>query len=330
MKAKAITIHRFGNSDVLNYEYIELPELKPGELLVRVAACGAGFGDLMLRNGAYPAPPPFPVTLGFDASGTVEAIGDSVPDSWLGQRVMVAAPNCNADYVVCPIAFAAAVSDQVSDEAAAAAATNYATAYHLLHTASRAEKGQSMLVYAAAGGVGSALVQLGKLTGLKVIGLTSTAEKCDFVLSQGADHVINYNQENVEEKINQYTDARGIDLVMNSVAGDTLNRDFAIAAPMGRILLLGMSAGPPASDITALILANFGKSLSFQFFGLATLAIHYPDKIKKSLEVLSGLLAEGKMNPHIHKVLPLSEAAQAHHMIESGEVMGKVILQPEK
>lgn len=328
MKAKAIIIHRFGTTDVLNYDTVEIPAPGRGELLVRVAASGAGFGDVMLRNGQYPAAPPFPVTLGFDASGTVEAIGDTVADSWLGQRVMVVAPNCNAEYVVCPAVFATPLSDRVSDEAAAAAATNYTTAYHLLHTVSRAEKGESLLVYAAAGGVGSALVQLGKLAGHKVIGLTSTKDKCEFVLNQGADHVINYNSDDVAGRIREYTDGKGIDLVMNSVAGDTLDRDFEIAAPLGRIILLGMSAGPPASDLTAPFLENFGKSLSVQFFGLATLAMNFPEKISKSLEVLAGLLAENRIKPRIHEVLPLSETARAHQMIESARVMGKVILKP--
>lgn len=325
---KAILIDHFGDKGVLKYDDIETPAPKPGELLIRIAVCGAGFGDVMLRSGGYPDEPVFPITLGFDASGTVDAVGDGVPDTWLGRRVMVAAPNCNADYVVVPVPFATPLPDSVSDEAAAAAATNYASAYHLLHTVNRVEEGQTMLVYAAAGGVGSALIQLGKLAGLHVIGLTSTPSKCDFVLAQGADCAINYNDENVVEKINKFTDGKGVDSIMNSVAGDTLNRDFQVVAPLGQVTLFGMSAGMPSPDLTGQFLMNFRRSIRLQMFSLATLAMHYPEAITKSLETIVKLIAEDKIEPHVHEILPLAETAQAHHLIESGQVLGKVLLKP--
>ncbi len=326
---KAIIINDFGDERVLHYEEVPTPAPKAGEVLVRVSASGASFGDIMLRNGDYPAAPPFPIILGFDASGTVEAVGESVPDTWLGRRVMVAAPNCNAEFVTCPLPFVAPLPDTVGDEAAAAAATNYATAYHLLHTMNRIEFGQTLLVYAAAGGVGSALIQLGKLAGLKVIGLTSTARKCDFVLEQGADHVINYKATNVTEEIHRLTQGNGVDLIMNSVAGETLARDFETAAPLGSITLFGMTAGPPSPDVIGPFLGSFPKSIRLQLFSLATLAVKTPEAVTGSLNHLVSLLASDKIKPHIHKVLPLSDTAEAHKCIQSGEVLGKIILKPE-
>jgi len=326
---KAVVINSFGDERVLQYDEIAAPAPKAGEVLVRVSMTGASFGDVMLRRGDYPSPGPFPIIPGFEASGTVEAVGEAVPDSWLGRRVVVAAPNCNAEFVVCPLPFVAALPDTVSDEAATAAATNFATAYHLLHTVNDAAPGQTMLVYAAAGGVGSALIQLGKLAGLRIIGLTSSASKCNFVLSQGADHVINYKTADVIEEIQRLTNGDGVDLIMNSVAGSSLGRDFQIAAPLGRITLFGMAAGPPSPDMIRHLLESFPKSISLQLFSLATLAMKTPEAVTKSLNTLVALLADKKINPHIDRVLPMADAAKAHKYIQSGQVLGKILLKPQ-
>ena len=325
---KAITIDRHGDAGVLTCSDVDKPAPGPGELLIRVAICGAGYGDVMVRNGDYPGAPAFPITLGFEASGTVQATGDGVPEKWLGQRVMVAAPNCNAEYLTCPVPFVAALPDSVSDEAAAAAATNYATAHLLLPDAGTADPNSTLLVYAAAGGVGSAMVQLGKLAGFRVIGLTSTEEKCRFVKEQGADVAVNHTTDDVADAIRTFTEGRGADLIMNSVAGDTLARDFQVVAPFGRIVLLGMSAGPPAPEAMGHFLAAFGSSIALKLFSLSTVAALRPEAVHDTLEKLAALLAEGKIAPPIHDVLPLSDAAAAHRMIESGSVMGKVLLKP--
>ncbi len=329
---KAITIHRFGDESVLTCGEAQDPRPGPGELLVRVTACGVGFGDIMVRNGEYPGAQEFPIIPGFEASGVVEALGETVPENWLGQRVMVAAPGCNAEYLTCPVPFAAILPDAVSDNAAAAAATNYATAYRLLFGDPKAEspagQGLTLLVYAAAGGVGSALVQLGKLAGYRVMGLTSTEEKRAFVMEQGADSAVNHRTADVAEAVGAFTDGRGVDLVMNSVGGDTLGRDFQVAAPFGRVVLLGMAAGLPPPETLGQFLAGFGKSLQLELFSLSTLAAFRPETVQHTLERLVTLLAEGKIDPHIHRVLPLEEVAAAHRLVGQGDVMGKVLLRP--
>lgn len=326
---KAVLVPRFGAPDVLEYREIERPAPPPGGILVRVAATGASFGDVMLRKGDYPDPPPFPFIPGFEACGTVEAVGAGVEKrEWLGRRVIVCAPSCNAEYVACPAAFAAPVADGVSDSAAAAAAMSYLTGWYLLHPLAAVKKGQVVVVYAAGGGVGSGLVELAKLAGATVIAFASTERKCALARTKGADHTILVNTPEAAAQVRSLTKDRGADLILNSVGGASLARDFSMLAQFGQVVLYGMAGGLPSVETLPAFLAHFKDSLALRLFSFSAVATSDPGSVSRGLREIALLLDQKKITPAIHAILPLSRTAEAHTLIESGTVTGKIVLEP--
>lgn len=324
---KAILVRKTGPAEVLECADVDAPMPGPGHLLVKVAAAGVGFGDVMQRRGLYPHMPPLPFVSGCEAAGVVTAVGPALPADWVGQRVVVVAPGgCAAEYVACPALFATRVPGGVSFETAAAIGVNYLTAYYLLKRAAVVAPGNTVVVYAAAGGVGSALVQLGKLERLKTIGLASSERKCQFVRDQGADHVVNSGAGPVAERVRELTGGAGTDVVFNSVGGETLAEDLKMLGPFGQLVLYGMAGGPPAPGFLFEFLQCFTASLSFRMLSLETVATSNPAGMGAALQELLNLAAAGRIAPHIHARLPLAQAAEAHRLIESRQVMGKVVL----
>ncbi len=200
--------------------------------------------------------------------------------------------------------------------------------YHMMHTMAQVKEGQTILVYAAAGGVGTAVAQLAKPAGVMCIGLTSTDEKARHAKEQGMEHVINYKSEDVTARIKEITGSKGANLILNSVAGDTFGRDFELLAPIGQIIWFGMAAGPPQGNLTEQLGAAFGKSAGIRTFVLYSIYDLDPQLTAESFELLFDYLTKGQIKPHIHERLPLSEAARAHELLESGTVNGKLLLKP--
>jgi len=322
---KALTIPRIGSADVLDYTEVPLPIVPQGCLLVKVSTMGLSFGDVMIRKGEYPHMPPLPFIPGFEACGVVTQVGDGVDRAWLDQRVVVSVMNAHAEYLVVPALFAARVAQSVSDEAAAAVPSNYLTALKMLDDIGRAVTGETILIHAAAGGVGTALLQLAKLRGLKTIGIAGGAEKCAFTLDQGADAAIDYLSEDVPARLREITDGRGVDVSFNSVCGNTLYDDVEGLAPFGRLVIFGMAMGPPPSDLIQKFLARFSDSISLHTFSFETVAVHQAADVGSSLHMLMELLAAGKIAPPIWRVFDLRDAAEAHEMLESRKVLGKVV-----
>ncbi|MBW7835059.1 MAG: NADPH:quinone oxidoreductase family protein [Sphingomonadales bacterium] len=331
---KAVVATRFGASDVLEYCEVDKPEPKSGELLVRVKATAVGFGDTLIRIGAYRGGPDshsysLPAVLGFQASGIVEGVGNGVSNNWLGRRVVANAAHTNAEYLVCSEGSAVEMPDSVDFDVATLIPNFYLTAYHLLHTAVTARAGQTAVVWAAAGGVGTALVQLAKHVGLKVIAMAGSAEKCAFARAQGADHVIEYGHEQVSQRVLDLTGGAGVDLVFNPVAGDTINDDVRMLVPHGKAVIYGLIQGLPKPDaVQTLLFEVMAKSLSISMFSLWTVMEHEPERIRQSLRELLKLLEAGKIAPQIYAKLPLSDLAKGHDLLESRKVMGNVVIEP--
>ncbi len=325
---KAIQIKQTGQPDVLEYLEIERPRPGTGQVLIKVESISVNYADIMIRRGVYPAMPPLPVIPGAECSGVVDSVGEGVTGLKPGQRVTLTGTQASyAEYVVANARLVFPIPDDISMDIAAAFPAVYLTAYHMLHTMAHVEAGQAVLIHAAAGGVGTALIQLGKLAGVTTFGLTSSAGKAQFAEEQGVDHIINYKTEDVVARVKQVTDDRGVDLILNSVAGESFHRDFEMLAPMGLIIWYGLAAGQPKINLTEQLANSFMNSLGVRTFSVYNI-FEKPDLLAHSTQKMIQYLAEGRIKPHIHERLPLSKAAQAHELLEAGAVTGKLILKP--
>jgi NADPH2:quinone reductase len=326
---KAIQLHQPGSFEQLKYEEVDAPVAGKHQMLIKVISASVNFADVMTRRGTYPTMPPLPAILGIDCSGIVESVGEKVTRFHPGQHVTAIGRGCYADYMVNSPAAVFPISDDIDMDEAAAIPVNYLTAYHIMHTMARVGKGQTILSYAAAGGVGTAVVQLARVAGVKVIGLTSTDAKADFARSQGYDHIINYQTADVVRRVKEITEGKGVEIILNSAAGDTFGRDLKMLAPLGQIIWFGMAAGPPQGNLAEQLGAKFVKSAGIRTFMLPSIFELDPALMARSAEILFAYLRDKKIKPHIYKRLPLSEAARAHELLESGKVQGKLILKPE-
>jgi NADPH2:quinone reductase len=198
----------------------------------------------------------------------------------------------------------------------------------MMHTMAQVKEGETILAYAAAGGVGTAVIQLARLADVTAIGLTSTDEKADYARARGYDHIINYKTEDVVQSVKEITGGKGVEIILNSVAGDTFDRDFKILAPLGQIIWFGMAAGLPQGNLTEQLGAGFIKSAGIRTFMLPSIFDLDPTLMARSSEILFSDLADNKIKPHIYERIPLAEVARAHELLESGKVQGKLILKP--
>lgn len=324
---EAIVLRHTGPAEVLDHASVERPGAGPGQILVEVAAVGVSFGDVQLRRGLYPHMPPLPFVTGYEAAGVVVETGEGVAPDWMGARVAVVTPGgCAAQYVACPAIFAARLPEAVSFEAGAAIGVNYLTAWFLLRRTAPVRAGDTIVVYAAAGGVGSALVQLARLQGVRVIGLAGSEAKCRFVRDLGADAVLQSGTGALAAQVRAQAGDLGVQVVFNSVGGATLIDDLAMLAPFGQIVLYGMAEGPPAPEFLPAMLGAFGASPALRLMSLESVAASDAPAMGRALQELVDLAGNGRIAPHVHAVLPLAQAAEAHRLLESRQVMGKVVL----
>ncbi len=325
---KAIRIHQTGSFEQLKYEEVDPPVPDKDQVLIKVASASVNFADVMTRKGTYPNMPPLPAIPGIDCSGFVESVGDNVSHFQPGQPVAAMGQGCYAEYMITNPLAVFPISADIDMDEAAAIPINYLTAYHMMHTMARVKKGQTILAYAAAGGVGTAVIQLANLAGVTVIGLTSMDEKADFARSQGFQHIINYKTEDVVKRVKEITGGRGVEIILNSVAGETFGQDYKMLAPLGQIIWFGMAAGLPEGNLTEQLGAGFIKSAGIRTFMLPSIFDLDPTLMARSSEILLSDLADNKIKPHIYERIPLAEAARAHELLESGRVQGKLILKP--
>jgi len=323
---------------VLKYVDVDCPTPGAGEILVKIASTAVNFGDINVRRGDLP-PPHFPATPGLEFSGTIESVGEGVTEFEIGQRVVVQAylhvfeldhvAGGYAEYAITTVDTVVALPDDIDFNTATAMFCNYLAAYFMLHTQARVQSGEALLLYGAAGGIGTAVIQLAKLAGIKVIGLVSSEPRRAYALEQGADKVINYRTEDVTQGVTEFTNGQGVDFIFNSAGGDTLSRDYGLLAPLGQILWFGMAAGAPEADLTALItdFNNFSKGKGIRTSALPSYDFK-PGLWQQATKTIIEYLREGKIQPHIHDIISLEDAVHAHEMMEASTVMGKLLLKP--
>lgn len=320
---KAIRFHEIGRPEVLKLEEIDKPEPGAGEVLVKIHVAGVNFADTLFRRGAYLRQPKFPDIPGFEASGVVEAVGEGVDRGLVGRRVVfLGAQHCYAEYATVAASQLIPLPDQISFEDGAAFPVQALTAYHMLYTADRIQPGETVLVHAAAGGVGLLAVQIAKLAGARVFGTTSNEEKAKLVKEMGADEVILYNKVDFAEEVERLTGGSGVRLVLDSVGKATQQGSLRALAPFGHLIGFGMASGPP--DPLGLV-PLFEKSLKVSAFYLLTVS-RTPEIALPGIQQVIEWIASGRLRLVIGLRLSLAQAADAHRKLEGRETVGKILL----
>lgn len=329
---KTVVIHKTGGPEVLEPAEIDTPAPGPGEVLVRAEAIGVGWPDILIRTGKYKWMPPLPTSPGSDLSGRVAAIGGGVTKLQVGQKVLVTARElaqrggCYTEYMVVPEAAPFALPDNV-DLDQAACLPNYQVAWAMLRDVLQGRKLKSIFIAGAAGGVGSAAVQIARHLDLVVIGSVSSPDKERFAREQGADHVVDYRREKLLDRVLALTDGRGVDLVLDHVGGAGLFDGLKMLAPWGTLVSFNAIAGNPPSDIFAEMRNLLTKSLTLRCFSMHTLD-GAPALRRRIMSEVIEMLGRGEIRPVVSAKLPLNDAAEAHRKVERGDALGKILLVP--
>ncbi len=328
---KLIRFREPGPPSVLECLDVDVPEPQAGEVRIRAHAIGVGMPDVLIRAGTYSWMPPLPATPGTELSGIIDKVGPGVTSRRPGQRVYTTArekPHRGghyAQYVATPAEATFPLPDHVDLDAAATVA-NYQVAYHIFNDALRLRPGQSVLIYAAAGGMGNALIDLAQSANLTVIGIVSSEEKARFARELGADYVINRAVEKVSEGVVEITRGRGVDAIIDPIGGPSIPGNVVLLAPCGMLLIYGALGGKAELDLQPTLRAS-RNSPAVRQFSIHTWD-HLVEERRAGMRAVIAMLAAGKLHPRIHARLPLTEAKRAHEMIESGIVLGKLLLQP--
>jgi NADPH2:quinone reductase len=322
---KAIQVKKTGGPEALELVDIPVPQAKPNEAVVKVAAAGVNFIDAYHREGRYPAPLPF--VIGQEGAGTVSSVGAEVKTVKEGDRVAWAGVmGSYAEYAVVPAERLVKVPSGVTDREAAATMLQGMTAHYLAYTTFPLKRGDTALVHAAAGGVGLLLVQMAHNIGVRVIGTVSTEEKAKLAREAGADEIIFYTKDDFESETKRLTENKGVDVVYDSVGKTTFVKGLNVLRPRGMMVLFGGSSGPaPALDPIALTQKGslFLTRPSMNQY-VATRA-----ELEMRANALFEMIADKKLKLRIEHIYPLQEAQQAHRDLEGRKTTGKLLLIPQ-
>ncbi len=326
MKVKAIRFYETGGPEVLRLEEIELGAPAAGEVQVRHAAIGLNYIDVYVRSGLYPLPG-LPSGIGLEGAGVVEAIGEGVGDFAVGDRVAYAggvggayceARNMAADRLV-------RVPDGIDDRTAAAMMLQGMTAQYLLRSTYRVRAGETILIHAAAGGVGLIVCQWARHLGATVIGTVGSDEKAALARAHGCDHAIVYTRENFAERVREITAGKGLPVVYDSVGKDTFDDSLKCLQPMGMMVSFGNASGPVA-PVDLLALSQMGS-----LFVTRPTMVHYlaarEDLLAAAAELFD-VVGSGAVKIAVNQTYALADAAQAHQDLVARKTTGSTILLP--
>jgi len=318
---KAIVVKDFGAPEVMNLEEIETPEPNEDQVLVRVKAAGVNPVDTYIRTGTYAQKPDLPYTPGKDAAGIVEKIGANVTELAVGDRVLTADAGSGtyAEFCVCEERHLIKLPENVSFEQGAGVFVPYATAYRALFQKAKAQKGETVLIHGASGGVGTAAIQWAKNAGLTVIGTASSEEGKRLVAEQGADFVFDHSDENYLNEILAATNGKGVEIIIEMLANVNLVKDFDVLAKFGRIVVVGNRG---SLDFNPRL--TMGKDASIHGLALFNAPT---DEMKEIHEAIFDGLSKGFLNPIVGKKFALADAVKAHHEVIESKAFGKIVLE---
>lgn len=323
---RAVRVHELVGPSGLRVDEVPEPAPGPGEVLVEVRAAGVNFPDVLLSYGKYQFKPAPPFVPGGEAAGVVTAVGEGVTAVEIGDRVATTLVHgAFAEQIVVPAAAVVKVPAGVGFEVAAATLLTYGTTWHALVDRADLKAGETLLVLGAAGGVGIAAVEIGKLLGARVIAAASTAEKLAFCREHGADEGIEYAREDVKERSKQLTGGEGVDVVYDAVGGPFAEPALRAIAWQGRYLVVGFAAGEIPKIPLNLVLLK-GCQIVGVFWG--AFAARDPAKNHANAERIFAAVAAGQLRPHVDASLPFARAGEALARMERREVLGKLVLVP--
>src|SRR3954470_1215635 len=321
---KAIQVKQTGGPEALEYGDVPVPEPKPNETVVKIAAAGVNFIDVYQREGRYKLPLPF--IAGQEGSGVVSAVGTEVKSFKLGDRVaFCGVQGSDAEYAAVPADRLVQIPQGVNEREAASAMLQGMTAHYLSHDTFPLKRGQTALVHAAAGGVGLLLVQMAHNLGARIIATVSTEEKAKLAREAGADEVILYSQADFEVETRRLTDGKGVHVVYDSVGKTTFEKGLNVLRPRGMMVLFGGSSGavPP---VDLIVLSQKG-SLYVTRPTLQAYIASREELVARSAAVFA-MMASGKLKLRIEHTYPLTEVQRAHRDLEARKTTGKLLLIP--
>ena len=310
--------------DALNWRELPTPQPKAGEVLIKIKAASLNFPDLLIVQNKYQMKPPLPFVPGSEYAGVIQALGEGVTHLQVGQNVAcLSGTGGFGTHTIAPAALCMPLPDGFSYVDAAAFIMIYATSWHALIDRARLLAGETVLVLGAAGGVGTAAIQIAKAAGARVIAAASTDEKCALCTSIGADATINYSNTNFREKIKALTGGKGPDVIYDPVGGDFAEPAFRSIAWRGRYLVVGFAAGPiPALPFNLALLK--GASIVGVFWG--DFSRREPKANAVMMAELATWYSQGKIKPVIDRTMPMAELKAAYAHMGSRNVMGKLVM----
>ncbi|MBI2897565.1 MAG: zinc-binding dehydrogenase [Deltaproteobacteria bacterium] len=338
-RRRAMVVTRSGGPEVMVPKDEPIRDPGAGEVLIEVAFAGVNFADLAARAGVYSAAPRPPMVVGFEVSGRVAAVGPGVTHVAQGDRVIaVIRFGGYASHVVARADSTRKIPDSMTLEHAAAIPVTYATAWYALVEVARVRAGESVLIHAAAGGVGVAAIQLARHLGLETFGTASTDEKLEFCKKLGLEHGINYSREDFARRVRALTAGRGVHLVIDSVGGPILKKSFESLAVSGMVIIIGAADLYPRSLVgfarTAVELARMKRFSAFELIetnrcvaGLQLLLVwDARGSLGTMFDDILALWEKGVVRPVVDQVFPLTAAGEAHRYLADRRTKGKVLL----
>ncbi len=323
---RAVVVDRLMEPKELSVREVPAPEPGPGQVSIDVAAAGCNFFDILMVRGQYQVKPPFPFVPGAEAAGTIRAVGEGVTQHAPGDRVLASCGlGAFAEVALAPAAGTWRLPEGMSFDAGAALPIIYPTSYVGLVLRAQLRAGETLLVHAAAGGVGIAAVQIGAALGARVIATAGGSEKCEIALREGAEHAIDYRAEDFVERVKELTGGRGADVIYDSVGGEIFDKSLKCIAWNGRLLVIGFASGTiPSVKANRILL----KNISIVGLHWGAYVSNEPERIAETFEALFDLHAKGSISPVIFGRYPLEELPAALEALGSRRSYGKVIVAP--
>ena len=322
----ALRVHKTGDASVMQWEEVTVTDPAPGEVRLRHTAIGLNFIDIYFRAGIYPSPQ-LPFVPGLEGAGVSESIGENVVGFEVGDRVAYASPPLGAysESRLMPAGRLVRLPDDIDDRVAAAMMLKGMTAHYLLRRIFKAGPGTTILLHAAAGGVGLIACQWARHLGATVIGTVGSDEKAELACSHGCDHAILYRKEDFVARVSEITDGKGVDVVYDSVGKDTFLKSLDCLKPMGMLALFGQSSGGVEPFDLGLLAAKGS------LFVTRPTLMNYVDKrsdLEDTAAELFEVIREGVVKADIRQERPLRDASAAHSDLESRRTTGATLLIP--
>ncbi|MEX0943890.1 MAG: NADPH:quinone oxidoreductase family protein [Pseudomonadales bacterium] len=322
MKTRALLLEENGEPENLRLVEMDLPEPGDTQVLVEMKAAGVSYVDVLMVAGQYQFKPDLPFVPGQEGAGIVKAIGNRVSNVTVGDHVITShRTGAFAEHAVLDAGRVTAMPDKVDFVGAASFRSNYATALLAMQRANL-KAGEVLLVHGAAGGVGLATVQIGKMMGATVIATASRDDKLNVVKQQGADHTINYSN-GFRDQVKALTEGKGADVIFDPVGGDVFDESMRCINYRGRIVIIGFTSGRAALAKTNHLLIKDATVIGMT---VGSFTAHEPDAAAENASQILGWVADGTLKPYVSHTFPLERAAEAMQVIKDRLVVGKVVV----